>query len=638
MSNLGRLALFGTWVMAAALTLSACGGGHNGGSGGTPSSTTPVVPAPALVSIAVTPATATVRTGATQQFTATGTYSDKSTQVLTASVAWSSSNTAIATISGASGSQGLATAVGVGSTSIVATDGAIASPGVPLTVAAAAPTLVSIAVTPAAASVAAGATQQFVATGTYSDHSTKTLTTSVMWSSSNAAVASISNTSGSQGLAAAVSAGSDSIVAIQGSVMSPGATLTVTAAGTTPPSAVPTIKIQPAAQTVTVGQHALFNVIATGASTYQWFENGTAISGATSATYYTPAIQSTDAGASFTVVAGNSLGHVTSSAAALFINPAADGGPPANFWGNTAALPVATQSMTFSFVNQTNGVYPDSQVFWSVQGHTAGGTQVNEVHSIADQPTYDMPPLTSARMYFYIAPNASGINNGSTSYYDFIEFNIGGAAGNYNFNGDTTRVDAFGLKTAVRLVCADGTDLARGEDYGTFLEDRSITFLKYLAEVPAVFASTATQNAPYRIVNPGAADFGPGGANAGYYQSYLDLVWANNNIDKSIVPEPAPFLNLANGNLNDLSAALNRHVADKSGTFTAAGKLVNPNFWSTMPSSTFYQAGPANYYAEYWHTHGIGGYAYGFPYDDVGGHSSDIGCGKPTYLAVAIGW
>jgi hypothetical protein len=628
MSNPGRLAFFGAWVMAA--TLSACGGGHSGGSSSAP----PMAPpAPTLVSIAVTPAMASVAIGAKQQFTATGTYSDKSTQTLTTSVTWSSSNAAIATISNASGSQGLATAAGAGSASIVATDGAIASPGVPLTVTAVGPSLVSIAVTPAAASIASGATQRFVATGTYSDHSTKTLTTSVMWSSSSTAVASISNTSGSQGVATGVSPGSTSIVAIQGSAMSPGATLAVA-----PPSGVPTITTQPAGQTVTVGQHALFHVIATGASTYQWFENGTAISGATSATYYTPAIQSTDAGVSFTVVVGNSLGHVTSSAAAVSINPASDGSPPASFWGNTAALPVATQSMTLSFVNQTNGVYPDSQVFWSVQGHTPGGTQVNEVHSIADQPTYDLPPLTSARMYFYLAPNAASINNGPTSYYDFIEFNIGGSAGNYNFNGDTTRVDAFGLKTAVRLVCRDGTDLARGEDYGTYLEDRSITFLKYLAEVPAVFASTATQNAPYRIVNPGATDFGPGGTNANYYQSYLDLVWANNNINKAIVPEPTPFLNLVNGNLNDLSAALNRHVADKPGTFTASGTLVNPNFWSTMPSSTFYQAGPANYYAEYWHTHGIGGYAYGFPYDDVGGHSSDIGCGKPTYLVVAIGW
>ena len=38
------------------------------------------------------------------------------------------------------------------------------------------------------------------------------------------------------------------------------------------------------------------------------------------------------------------------------------------------------------------------------------------------------------------------------------------------------------------------------------------------------------------------------------------------------------------------------------------------------------------------HTHGIAGKAYGFPYDDVGGYSSDISCNSPQYLAVAIGW
>jgi hypothetical protein len=44
--------------------------------------------------------------------------------------------------------------------------------------------LVSIAVTPSPASVAAGQTVQFSATGTYSDSSTKNLTTSVTWTSS----------------------------------------------------------------------------------------------------------------------------------------------------------------------------------------------------------------------------------------------------------------------------------------------------------------------------------------------------------------------------------------------------------------------------------------------------------------------
>ena len=345
-----------------------------------------------------------------------------------------------------------------------------------------------------------------------------------------------------------------------------------------------------------------------------------------------------DAGSTFSVVMSNSLGHVTSATASITINPASDGSPPASFWGNTSTIPVATQSMTFSFINQTNGKFPDSQVFWSVSGRTAGGTQVNEQHSIAEMPTYDMPPLTSARMYFYIAPNAAGIGNGPTSYYDFIEFNIGGTAGDYNFNGDTTRVDAFGLKTAIRLVCADGTDLARGEDYGTFLEDRSITFLKYVAEVPAAFAATATGTAPYRIVEPGAAGFGLGGANANYYQAYIDEVWAANAIDASIIPKPTPFLKFVSGQYTDLSAALERHVAEKPGTFGPDGKLINPQSWQNLPGSSFYPAEPANFYAKFWHTHGIGGFAYGFPYDDVGGHSSDIGCTKPKYLAVAIGW
>src|SRR5262245_8012090 len=77
--------------------------------------------APTLTSIAVTPANATLAAGATQQYTATGTYSDSSTQNLTSQVAWASSNTAAATIN----STGLATAVAAGTTNIVATLGSV---------------------------------------------------------------------------------------------------------------------------------------------------------------------------------------------------------------------------------------------------------------------------------------------------------------------------------------------------------------------------------------------------------------------------------------------------------------------------------------------------------------------------------
>ncbi len=59
--------------------------------------------------------------GGTQQFTATGTYSDGTNNNLTASATWSSSNTGIATVSNTSGSQGLATGVALGATTITAT-------------------------------------------------------------------------------------------------------------------------------------------------------------------------------------------------------------------------------------------------------------------------------------------------------------------------------------------------------------------------------------------------------------------------------------------------------------------------------------------------------------------------------------
>ncbi len=74
-----------------------------------------------LVSIAVTPANASLFPGMTQQFTATGTYSDNSTKNITSSVAWSSTDTGVATIT----STGLATGVAAGSTTIQATSNSI---------------------------------------------------------------------------------------------------------------------------------------------------------------------------------------------------------------------------------------------------------------------------------------------------------------------------------------------------------------------------------------------------------------------------------------------------------------------------------------------------------------------------------
>ena len=82
--------------------------------------------------------------------------------------------------------------------------------------------LSSIAITPANSSIAAGASQQFVAVGTYSDGSMADITSQVTWSSSNTGVASISVS----GLAAAVAGGTTTITATSGTISST-TTLTV---------------------------------------------------------------------------------------------------------------------------------------------------------------------------------------------------------------------------------------------------------------------------------------------------------------------------------------------------------------------------------------------------------------------------
>src|SRR5450631_4249085 len=126
--------------------------------------------APTLVSITVTPANASIAKGLTQQFSATGTYTDSSTQNLMASVTWTSGTPATATIS----TGGLATVAATSGTStITATLGAVSGSTV---LTATAPTLVSITVTPTNPSIAKGLTQQFSATGTYTDSSTQNLT------------------------------------------------------------------------------------------------------------------------------------------------------------------------------------------------------------------------------------------------------------------------------------------------------------------------------------------------------------------------------------------------------------------------------------------------------------------------------
>ncbi|MDP9338003.1 MAG: Ig-like domain-containing protein [Acidobacteriota bacterium] len=181
------------------------------------SSTLTVVPAQ-LQSITVTPGTAQLAAGTQLQFTATGNFDDGSTQLLT-SLTWSCSAQNLASIDA---NTGIATGVSIGTATVTATSGAISGTA-SLTITNA--TISSIAVTPANSTMPIGAVKQFTALATLSDNSTQNVTLSVLWSSSNAAAASITN----QGLATSVANGTTTISATMGAVNG-STSLTVTTA------------------------------------------------------------------------------------------------------------------------------------------------------------------------------------------------------------------------------------------------------------------------------------------------------------------------------------------------------------------------------------------------------------------------
>jgi uncharacterized protein YjdB len=201
-------------IISLSLALAACG---SGGGSSSNNNTPPPVTA-SLTSLQVAPGNASVAPGAVQQFTATGKYSDGSSKDLTASAQWKTSNSNIASVAG-----GKVTGVGAGIVMVTATSGKF-SASATLQVNSAATNLASIAVSPAASSLPVNTSQQFTATGTYKDGSSRDLTALVSWASSFGSIASIDVS----GVATGKSAGSTTISASLGGVTG-STSLTVTA-------------------------------------------------------------------------------------------------------------------------------------------------------------------------------------------------------------------------------------------------------------------------------------------------------------------------------------------------------------------------------------------------------------------------
>ena len=157
-------------------------------------------------------------------------------------------------------------------------------------------------------------------TATFSVTATGTAPLSYQWQKNNANISGATAASYTTPATATTDNGAKFDVIVSnsaGSKTSTMATLTVNAA-----AVAPTITTQPANQTVTAGQTATFSVTATGTAplSYQWQKNSTNISGATAASYTTPATATADNGAKFDVIVSNAAGSQTSTMATLTVN------------------------------------------------------------------------------------------------------------------------------------------------------------------------------------------------------------------------------------------------------------------------------------------------------------------------------
>ena len=223
------------------VVLAACGGtsGNGGGGGGG---------TPTLKSIQVSADSLSLPANTTEQFTALGTFSDGSSKDLSSSARWNSSATDVATVAAG----GLVSTKAKGSTTISAVSGSITGSAT-LQVN---PTLVSIAITPANPSIAVNTSESFKAVGTYDDNSTQDITGSVTWTSSATAVATISDTVPTKGVAMAVAHGNSTITATSGSIVKT-TTLTVNN------GVIQSIAVTPANSTIALGSVRQFTATGT---------------------------------------------------------------------------------------------------------------------------------------------------------------------------------------------------------------------------------------------------------------------------------------------------------------------------------------------------------------------------------------
>ncbi len=283
----------------------------------------------AVTGVSVSPGSASLNLGATQQLTRTITPSNASNT----NVTWSSNNTAVATVS----STGLVTAVGAGSATITVTTadgGFTATSSITVSVI----NVTGVSVTPTSASMAIGSTQQLTRTITPSNATN----TNVTWASNNSAVATVS----ASGLVTAVSAGSATIT-----VTTADGGFTATSAITSSVVNVSGVTVSPSTLSLGIGSTSTLTATVAPSNattnTKTWSSSNTAI-----ATVSASGVVTGVATGSATITATTTDGGFTSSCAVTVTSACtATGTITFERWNNISGTAVSTLTSNANYPN-----------------------------------------------------------------------------------------------------------------------------------------------------------------------------------------------------------------------------------------------------------------------------------------------
>jgi|WetSurMetagenome_2_1015567.scaffolds.fasta_scaffold00368_16 hypothetical protein len=300
-------------------------------------------------------------------------------------------------------------------------------------------------------------------------------------------------------------------------------------------------------------------------------------------------------------------------------------GDTAAFWGS--GYPVATGGVTYVILNRTNGAFPDSQIYWDINGNERAP---DKAHRLDKGSAITVPAGTGQRFFIYIAPFDSVQTGGHTpKYFDWVEQSIGPGAGAI-YGNNLTRVDGWRLPIKFRIHTATA-DIDRGDLYELFYQPRKTIFEEFVNEVPKEFTALGTSDAaniyaPNLIERKGISLFNTGAPYVGYYDAYQDSVRAHN--------PTAPAKTTA---WNIFACAGPIGSATWGGNYNRHVGTLPSSQW--CDSSQFYKDFPCNYFSKWCHRRAEGGLQYGFAFDDdCNRFSGIVATNNVQWFAIAIGW